>query len=36
MISIVVRDSIIRKLVFPRIIIPTSATLTAAMTCWST
>src|SRR6476619_6146496 len=32
LISIVVRDSIIRKLAFPRIIIPTSATLTAAMT----
>jgi ABC-2 type transport system permease protein len=32
LISIVVRDSIIRKLAFPRIIIPASATLTAAMT----
>ena len=32
LISIVVRDSLIRKLAFPRIIIPTSATLTAAMT----
>lgn len=32
LISIVVRDSLIRKIAFPRIIIPASATLTAAMT----
>lgn len=32
LISIVVRDSIIRKLAFPRIIIPASATLTALIT----
>ena len=32
MISIVARESLLRKLAFPRLIIPTSATLTAAMT----
>jgi ABC-2 type transport system permease protein len=32
LISIVVRDSLIRKIAFPRIIIPASATLTAGMT----
>ena len=32
LISIVVRDTLIRKLAFPRLIIPTSATVTAALT----
>ena len=35
--SLVTRESLLRKLIFPRVIIPTAATLTAAMTfCTST
>ena len=36
MISLVSRDSLLRKLVFPRVVIPTAATLTAGMTLLST